>query len=1200
MLSSSLESLLQSSAEALESGRGPLRLSGTTAPSRAFILWQFLLHHPNLAASRRGEQPLVVLVSQDDLAEELASDLETITQIFQHEKIRITHFPHWEHSLYGPVQPSLRSRRIRMEGLLELVQLRSNGCAWILITTLPALAQCTLSPTQLHRETCSLRLPEKRLRDEIVQALRDLGYLQMDLVEDFGTFALRGEILDFYPPGDGGPIRLGFFGARLETIRRFDPSTQTTVTTPKPLQAVDIVPVREVINPSATRGAFIERVRQALSTTLVRKQVQERIVSQLSEGIALPETFAPYADAPSATLWNYLLADSPLIWCNAHECEQAWDQFLDTQRQLRRDLNAGEQFAPLPEVLYPLDEARFEQLRERTLLYFDRLSFASLEAADPDFEGQSTTHPRVLIKSNTDITRGSKQSLLTLEPHFQTWSSQKFRVVIVAATASQKARIEYLLNEHGFSAEVHLGLLSEGFRWPQASLVMLNEAEVLGAPRARRARRGDAPCTSTAPASSINQWSALQALADLRPGDAVVHVDHGIGRYQGLVRLDLLGAPSDYLLVEYANQDKLYLPVYRLNVIQRYAGAGDSVSLDQLGSNLFQKRKEQVQTAVRRLAVDLVSLYAQRRVQDGVRIGPPDEDYRAFVASFPFEETPDQLKAIEAVEEDLSSGRMMDRLVCGDVGFGKTEVAIRAAYRVAAEGKQVVVLVPTTILAQQHEHSFRARLSQSPFRMESLSRFKPPLVQKKILNDLARGQIDILIGTHRVLSQDVRFRDLGLLIIDEEHRFGVEHKEKLKALKVNTHVLTLSATPIPRTLHLALSGLREMSLIHTPPVDRLPIRTYVSKFDEALIQRVVEFELARGGQVFYLHNRVDTLPEVAAQISRHLPQARVLIAHGQMKAKDLEETMNAFAERRGDVLVCTTLIESGLDIPTANTLIVNRADCFGLSQLYQIRGRVGRGQQRAYAYFLVPETGTLTEDAKRRLEVLQRFAELGSGFHIASQDLDLRGGGNILGAEQSGNVAAVGFDLYTELLDEAIRELAQTPQGHKETLREPEIKTPFAAFLNETYVADVHQRLSLYRRFSSAQSDAQVDEFEAELKDRYGPLPPEASQLLWIIRLKVLLKRNGLEGLTLGPARVVLQLGPQSRVDSQRLVACIASQPSLYSLTPDGKFVIKKTCTELSQLFLMLEALLGEVGPSIATQDQTPQKTRAFVKEGRC
>ncbi len=680
--------------------------------------------------------------------------------------------------------------------------------------------------------------------------------------------------------------------------------------------------------------------------------------------------------------------------------------------------------------------------------------------------------------------------------------------------------------------------------------------------------------------SAAKEWSNLQAASDLGVGDAVVHIDHGLGRYQGIVRLDLNGAANDYLLLEYANRDKLYLPVYRLNVIQKYmGGTGDTVVLNQLGSAHFTKAKEKAKDSVRKIAIDLVKLYAERKVRPGLRFSPRDAEMNQFEASFPFDETPDQLRAIDATFDDLESGRVMDRLVCGDVGYGKTEVAIRAAFKAVYDGYQVAVLVPTTVLAHQHEQSFRARIAKDhpAIQIDSVSRFKSAKEQKDVLKGVETGAVDIVIGTHRLLSKDVQFKRLGLVVVDEEHRFGVEHKERLKTFRTNTHVLTLTATPIPRTLHMSLSGLRDISLINTAPLNRFPIRTYVSKFDDDLARRAVETELARGGQVYFVHNRVQSIYSVADKIKSLVPRARIVVGHGQMGEGALEKVMMDFYEKKADVLVATTIIESGIDVPSANTILIDRADSFGLAQLYQLRGRVGRSQSRAYAYLFIPNEGPITEDAKKRLEVIQKFVELGSGFSVASHDLEIRGGGDLLGAQQSGHINAIGFDLYTELLDEAIRELEGTPLSAEDSHREPEIKVPFSSLLPEEYVPDSQQRLALYRRLSGASQEEEIDAIEVELQDRFGKLPTPATNLLWLIRVKRMLKMLKIDSLTVGPERIVLVPGKESALDPVRAIALVAGHGEKYSLTPDSKFIAKVKILSLQDLYHSVSTLLKEL-----------------------
>jgi transcription-repair coupling factor (superfamily II helicase) len=1064
--------------------------------------------------------------------------------------------------------------------------------AKVIVTSIAASCQATLPKEKLKQFSIPL-IPEESVesRDRLAMRLIDAGYLRVDPVEDPGTFAVRGDIVDIFPPNRARPLRVELFGDLIERIREFDPSTQRaaaeSITHP-----IEVPPAREVLINSETLSGVRERIKSWSDENGIPRTIRDPILESVQNG-TYPDhsdAWAPFAYHSPETLWDHLPANALICWNDELSCQQEWDQFLEEQNRLSKE--AADLILPPVPRLYRWNPDLDRKLRARSQLYLDRIELADTEtvqsdtaedAETPQEELAPTARHRVFVRTNSDLSQGSKQSLGDLEPKFRLWIKQGFRILALASTQTQLERIRFLLEERGLPCRpssgptgtpqsslitLSLGTLSEGFRWPAEGLVIVTESDILGAKRSRRSRasaRGEA---------SAQDWSGLQALADLSVGDAVVHVDHGIGRYQGIVRLDLSGAPSDFLLIEYANKDKLYLPVYRLNVIQKYVGGAEGITLDRLGSQQFSKTKEKVKEAVRKLAVDLVQLYAERKIRPGISISPRGAELREFEVKFPFDETPDQLKAIDAVMQDMESGKVMDRLICGDVGYGKTEVAIRAAFQVVSDGRQVAVLVPTTVLAHQHEQSFRARMKDYPIRIESLSRFKTTKEQKATVKSLEEGKVDIIIGTHRLLSRDIKFNNLGLVIVDEEHRFGVEHKEKLKAMKVNTHVLTLTATPIPRTLHMALSGLRDISLMSTPPVDRLPIRTYVSKYDDPLIKRAIEFELNRGGQVFFLHNRVQSIQEISQRIQELVPHAKITVAHGQMAEGELEEAMVSFYEKKSNVLVCTAIIESGLDLPSANTIIINRADAFGLAQLYQIRGRVGRSQQRAYAYLLLPAEGSVTEDAKRRLEVIQRFVELGSGFSIASHDLEIRGGGDLLGPQQSGHIAAVGFDLYTELLEEAIRELEGKPLPPEESRKEPEIKAPFPAYLDENYVPDVHQRLSLYRRFSAASRDTELDALEEELRDRFGNLPVEAQNLLWLIRVKLILKKAGIEALTVGPEKISLVPGKDSQLDPAKAIALVSSNPSKFQLTPDSKIVVKLPTGSLRDLYFGLESLI--------------------------
>ena len=724
-----------------------------------------------------------------------------------------------------------------------------------------------------------------------------------------------------------------------------------------------------------------------------------------------------------------------------------------------------------------------------------------------------------------------------LQAELEHWRAEGFRTRLVAGDERQAEHLRQILREHQLEAAsattldgpepltIVVGELASGFAIPALGVIVLTEDDLFGA-RRRSLKR-----------PKYQRGAALTAFTDLAVGDVVVHEDHGLGRYLGLRTMTIGDRQGDFLLLEYAEGNQLYLPVERLDLISKYLGAdAGQVRLDRLGGPSWQRVKESVRAALREMAEELLRLYAQRAVAEGHAFAADTPWQREFETAFRFEETPDQLRAIEDVKGDMEAGRPMDRLVAGDVGYGKTEVALRAAFKAVADGHQVAVLVPTTVLAQQHWATFADRFAPFPARVELLSRFRSPAEQKAIVAGLRQGTVDVVIGTHRLLSRDVEFKNLGLLVVDEEHRFGVAHKERVKKLRASVDVLSLTATPIPRTLYMSLSGARDMSTIETPPLDRLPVETVVRRFSKAVIKEALERELARGGQVFFVHNRVQSLPSMVRLVQELVPEARVIMAHGQMKERELEATMVKFVTGQADVLVSTAIVESGLDIPASNTIVVNRADRFGLAQLYQLRGRVGRERQQAYAYLLVPADGRVDEQAQRRLRALQELTELGSGFKLALRDLEIRGAGNLLGAQQHGHIAAVGFDLYSKLLAEAVRELRGEPAV---THVEPVISVGVDGYLPDDYVPEVNQRLALYKRLAGAATDAEVDELAAELLDRFGPLPESAGRLVDIVRIRAAARALGVEKLEAGDGRALLTFSPATPLDPKRLVGAI-------------------------------------------------------------
>src|SRR5213593_1712359 len=862
-----------------------------------------------------------------------------------------------------------------------------------------------------------------------------------------------------------------------------------------------IVDVFSPMHPSPARLEFdgddIESIRLFDPTTQRSTgTVDELLVLPL---VAVPET----ADAGATRLLQYLPAGAPVI--------------VDAPRLLDETSEDAPGRRPLVEIIAGRPRVELEILAAGE-------ADVTLEALSVD--PYSGKFDRLV----DDVNR---------------WRGEGFTVRLVAADPGQAEHLREILHDHDLDTRVVEGLeapdsiaivvgeLSSGFAVPAVGLVVLAETEIFGA-RRRTLRR-----------PKYQRGAALTAFTDLAVGDLVVHEDHGIGKYLGLRTMRIGDKDADFLLLEYADNNQLYVPVDRLDLVSKYLGADSGAArLDRLGGASWQRVKESVRAALREMAEELLKLYARRSVAEGHRFSADTPWQREFEAAFRFEETPEQLRAIKDVKRDMESQRPMDRLVAGDVGYGKTEVALRAAFKAVADGMQVAVLVPTTVLAQQHWTTFAERFAPFPTKVELLSRFRSPKEQKAIVAGLRKGTVDVVIG------KDVEFKNLGLLIVDEEHRFGVAHKERVKQLRASVDVLAMTATPIPRTLYMSLSGVRDMSVIETPPVDRLPIETVVRRFNRAVIKEALERELARGGQVFFVHNRVQSLPSMARFVRELVPDARVIMAHGQMDERELEGAMVRFVDGQADVLVSTAIVESGLDIPASNTIIVNRADRFGLAQLYQLRGRVGRERQQAYCYLLVPADGRVDEQAQRRLRVLQELTELGSGFKLALRDLEIRGAGNLLGAQQHGHIAAVGYDLYSKLLAEAVRELAGGPTA---ATVDPVISVAVEGFLPEEYVPEVNQRLALYKRLAGATSEAEVADLRAELADRFGPLPAAAEQLLDIVRIRVAARAVGIEKVEAGDGKALVTFSPGTPLDPEHLVRVIQKSR--------GRFKMKREFT---------------------------------------
>ncbi len=1063
-------------------GKGALALGGLPPAALAFLL-----------SRSRGRRLLLVAPTEEE-----ASSLVAALTFFGAGKV--AHLPAPENLPFAGVYPETETSGQRVAALYRLLEER-DLC---LVASMPALLRRTIPPDLLKVSYEYLLAGEEISREGFIKRLLDLGYEKTGLVQQLGEFCVRGGVIDVYAPGYEAPLRLDFFGDELESIRLFDPDTQRSR---ESLEEAVVLPVREVL--FADPEGLEARLSERLERTPLPADKRGAYFQTLETGRLLdPEEFwLPLVYEKPATIFDYLRADDLLVFVEPDELTEACARFEEKLLLSWERAREGKRVLVEPFESFLSKEEALSLLKREP-----RLEVFSLPLAEEGVLNFEMRDHRLHLESVRAAPRQAiSRGLAYLREHLEAGE----RVVVVSRDERPAERLKALFHRElsldeipirkapfeppSEELEIYVGSLFRGFSAPEFGLMIISEEELFGLRRplvtSRRKER---------------RRETFLRFEDLKPGDYVVHREHGIGRYLGLVSLELGGLPGEFLLIEYKGGDKLYLPVDRLNLLHRYVGVeGKEPSLDRLGGKSFAARKQKVKKAVEEVAQELLSLYAARKVQKGFSF-EPGPLLRQVEATFPYEETPDQAAAIEETLADMQKSRPMDRLVCGDVGYGKTEVAVRAAALAVENGKQVAVLVPTTVLAEQHYRTFSERLTPLGIRVAALSRLKTSAEQKKILKALSAGEIDVIIGTHRLLSADVTFKDLGLLIIDEEHRFGVRHKERLKQLKKNVDVLALSATPIPRTLQLSLLGIRDLSVIDTPPQARLPVKTYLARFEPEIIKQAIERELARGGQVFFVHNRIKGIYALADWLKRLVPKARIEVAHGRTPPQLLEEIMVRFVRREIDVLVCTTIIESGLDIPSANTIIINRADRLGLAEIYQLRGRVGRSDVQAYAYLLVPSLSSLSEEAEKRLKALLQFSELGSGFKLAMSDLQIRGAGNLLGTFQSGHVAAVGYDLYLEILKHTIDEM----RGQKlEETFEPEVNLKIPTYIPEAYVPDTEQRLHLYRELAMARDLEEIEAFAEELEDRFGPPPPETQNLLALARLKVHLRRLGVRKL---------------------------------------------------------------------------------------
>ncbi|MBM9538382.1 transcription-repair coupling factor [Desulfobulbus alkaliphilus] len=1116
---------------------------------------------------------LCCLVPSDDQLERLAQDIAFFSEV------RVLLYPSYEIPPYTPLSPDPATVCTR---LATLYQLQGSSEPFLILTSAEAVLRRILPLRVLNRH-CELVIAGEEIdREQLVATLIASGYQPCDLVRQEGDLAVRGGIIDVYPPSldseKAGPLRLDFFGDTVESIRLFDPISQRSR---QQLEEAILLPVSDLLFPDADEYAAMLTGLDAVADQLQwlpneYRTLRERFASgQRFPGMEflLPLLYGGRQQLQS--LFHFLPPGSSLILDDPLAIRQRMRLVRDRIAANYAEATALRAVSLPPDDLF-VTENEFEELLDSSLL----ARFCSLP--DPDCPAPALTvsiGDHSLLAQEIELERRKRGLLAPLADRIQTWQQEGESIVLACRSGRQAEHLRDMLAHYQIRAALHhppcdpearldpdqvhcfAHPLSKGFDLLEEKSHFLSALELFGEKRLGSSRRR----------KRVRPEGQPVEIDQLNPGDVVVHRDHGVGIFQRLVNMDISGQQSDFMLITYRGDDKLYVPVDRLHWVSRYQGLTDQApKLDSLGSQRWQTAKKKVKEAVWKIAQELLDTYARRAMQHGHRFSPPGDLYRRLEESFPYDETVGQAKAIDEVLDDLTRDQPMDRLICGDVGYGKTEVAARAAFKAIEDGFQVAILVPTTVLAEQHAATFRDRFATFPVTIASLNRFRSSSQQKKMVADLAAGRIDLVVGTHRLLSKDVHFHKLGLLIVDEEHRFGVAHKEKLKKLKATVDVLTLTATPIPRTLQMSLLGIRDLSVISSPPRERRSVKTFLARYDQLVIREAVLREMERKGQLFFVHNRVKSIHRIADTVAALIPQARIGVAHGQMPGPQLEDIMVRFINHELDILVCTTIIESGLDIPNANTIIINRADHLGLADIYQLRGRVGRSSRQAYAYLLVPSLDHLTGDAQQRLRALMDCSELGGGFKLAMNDLQIRGGGNLLGVSQSGHIASVGYDLYLELLQTTVAELKQQAANGSEssaamTDLDPEIKIRLPAFLPDSYIAETSQRYQAYRRIATTGNGTAEDlaELTEELIDRYGPLPREAENLLTIIRLKQECRVLGISKLEQGVDNLIVSFIPDAPIEPQRVRALLERKPTRKNpllqparLTPDHRLVV--------------------------------------------
>ncbi|GAB3293962.1 transcription-repair coupling factor [Pseudidiomarina andamanensis] len=1135
--------------------------------ARQDITWQNLVGSSiALALGQLIEQhdgPVLIVTPDAPQAHRLEQEVQYFAPNWRQQ---VMVFPDWETLPYDSFSPHQDIISERLSVLARLPDMQRGALIVSLNTLMHRIAPTDYVAGQAVQVNKGQKLDIHGLRQRLERA----GYRHVAQVMEHGEFCVRGSLLDLFPMGSSQPYRIDFFDDEVDSIRLFDPDTQLSA---GEIDAIDLLPAHEFpTNPTAIE-LFRAQYRDQFDASNARDSVYMQVSNQQFPGGV--EYYLPLFFENTASIFDYLPNNTLLVTFGDLQgsLDHLWHDI--NQRYEQRRYDPLRPLLPPHQLFLAVDQihAAFKEMpRIRAMVPSDKA-----QPSPKVFQ----TQPIGEIAINHQL----KNPLEKLSQRLK--DAGKQRVIFLVESAGRRETLRELLAPLQLGLEevehfqqfatskqsyaISVSPVAHSFALSDEQLLVITETELLGQRIAQRRRRDQK--------ATVNAENMVRNLAELRIGQPVVHIDHGVGRYQGLQTLDTGGVTTEFVTIEYANNSKLYVPVAALHVLSRYSGGEEaSAPLHKLGNDQWEKAKRKAAEKIRDVAAELLDVYARREAKPGYPFKLDQEEYQRFAGSFPFEETDDQLAAIAGVLADMQAPRAMDRLVCGDVGFGKTEVAMRAAFVAVNDSKQVAVLVPTTLLAQQHYENFKDRFADWPIRVEVLSRFNTAKQTQKILADLAEGKVDLVIGTHKLLSADVKFHDLGLLIVDEEHRFGVRQKEAIKRLRADVDILTLTATPIPRTLNMAMHGVRDLSIIATPPAKRLAVKTFVREYDEPTIREAVLREILRGGQVYFLHNNVETIEKTAETLAQLVPEARITVAHGQMRERELERIMSDFYHQRYNVLVCTTIVETGIDVPTANTIIMDRADHLGLAQMHQLRGRVGRSHHQAYAYLLTPNPKRMTKDALKRLEAISQLEDLGAGFMLATHDLEIRGAGELLGDDQSGQIETIGFTLYMEMLEQAVKALREGKQPALDQLlqAQTEIDLRVPALLPESYIADVNTRLSLYKRIASSDNTQALHEIQVELIDRFGLLPDAVKNLVRVAELRSRAQQLGIRKIDGGPNGVNVEFATDTKVSPQVLIQLIQQQPNEYRLEGPTRLRILRKIDDTQARLKLVESLLDE------------------------